>query len=147
MSRLRVIAAALALATPGIAAAAGPIMVHRDPGCGCCGAWAAQVRARFSRTVSIVNDGDRGAFRAAHGVPANLVSCHTALIDGMVFEGHVPLADMARALSARPAGITGLAVAGMPVGSPGMEIAGSRRQPFDVIAFGPTGRRVFAHHA
>ncbi|MDQ9476763.1 DUF411 domain-containing protein, partial [Serratia marcescens] len=66
---------------------------------------------------------------------------------GMTFEGHVPISDMKRVLAQHPKGVTGLAVAGMPMGSPGMEMAGMKGQPYDVIAFGPGGRRVFAHHS
>jgi hypothetical protein len=80
------------------------------------------------------------------GVPADLTSCHTAIIDGMAFEGHVPIADMRRALAQKPKGVRGLAVAGMPLGSPGMEMPGYRAQPYEVVAFGPGGRKVFARH-
>ncbi len=94
----------------------------------------------------MIDDAKRAAFEKARGVPADLVSCHTAVIDGMTFEGHVPIADMKRVLKQRPNGVSGLAVAGMPTGSPGMEMAGMRRQAYDVVAFGSNGRRVFAHH-
>ncbi|WP_066660863.1 MULTISPECIES: DUF411 domain-containing protein [unclassified Sphingomonas] len=131
---------------PASALAAQQIAVHRDPGCGCCEQWAVQVRKQFGRQVRMIDDANRGALLRKHGIPAELVSCHTAIIDGMVFEGHVPIADMKRVLAQRPAGVTGLAVAGMPIGSPGMEVAGQRAQRFDVIAFGPAGRRVYARH-
>ena len=137
-------AASLFLATA--ASAAGPIVVHRDPGCGCCEQWAAQVRAQFGRRISMVDDQSRAPFQRARGVPASLASCHTAVIDGIVFEGHVPIADMKRVLAQRPKGITGLAVAGMPVGSPGMEVPGRRGDPYVVVAFGPSGTRIFARH-
>src|SRR3546814_5584705 len=74
----------------------------------------------------MVDDQNRSALQRARGVPASLSSCHTALIDGMVFEGHVPMADMKRVLAQRPKGVSGLAVAGMPIGSPGMEVPGRR---------------------
>jgi hypothetical protein len=64
----------------------------------------------------------------------------------MVFEGHVPITDMKRVLAQRPKGISGLAVAGMPVGSPGMEVPGRRGDPYVVVAFGPSGTRIFARH-
>jgi hypothetical protein len=146
MTRIRLIAAALACAAPVAAIAAAPILIHRDPGCPCCEKWAQQVRAQFGRAVTIMDDAERTAFAKAHGVPADLASCHTAIIDGMTFEGHVPIADMRRALATHPKGVIGLAVAGMPMGSPGMEMAGMKGQPYDVVAFGPSGRRVFAHH-
>lgn len=137
-------AALMLLATA--ANAAGPIVVHRDPGCGCCEQWAAQVRAQFGRRITMVDDQSRATFQRSRGVPASLSSCHTAVIDGMVFEGHVPIADMKRVLAQRPKGIAGLAVAGMPVGSPGMEVPGRRGDPYIVIAFGPSGTRIFARH-
>ncbi len=146
MPRFRLLAAAFALAVPVAAVAAGPIIVHRDPGCACCEKWAAMVKAQFGRQVQIVDDANRSAFERAHGVPVDLASCHTAVIDGMTFEGHVPVADMKRVLATRPKGVTGLAVASMPMGSPGMEMPGMRGQAYDVIAFGPGGRKVFAHH-
>ncbi|WP_319798386.1 DUF411 domain-containing protein [Nitrobacter sp.] len=120
--------------------------MHRDPGCGCCEKWAAQVRQQFNRKVRIIDDAHRTALQRQAGVPANLSSCHTAMIDGMAFEGHVPIADMKRVLAQRPKGVRGLAVAGMPLGSPGMEVAGMKAQPYDVIAFGQGGRRIFARH-
>jgi len=78
-------------------------------------------------------------------VPRRMVSCHTALVDGYVIEGHVPAADIARLLEERPAGVKGLAVPGMPMGSPGMDMGG-HKQAFQVIAFGEKGRSVFASY-
>lgn len=138
--------AALLLVLPAAASAAGDIAMHRDPGCGCCEKWAAQVRQQFGRAVRIVDDANRAAFQRRLGVPTDLTSCHTAIVDGMAFEGHVPIADMKRVLAQRPKGVRGLAVAGMPLGSPGMEVAGAKPQPFQVIAFGPNGRRLYARH-
>ena len=146
MTRICLIAAALACAAPVAAIAAVPILIHRDPGCPCCEKWAQQVRAQFGRAVTITDDAERTAFAKAHGVPTDLASCHTAVIDGMTFDGHVPIADMKRALATHPKGVVGLAVAGMPMGSPGMEMPGMKEQPYDVVAFGPSGRRVFVHH-
>lgn len=127
-------------------AEAAPIIMHRDSGCGCCEQWAAQVRRQFGQSVNIVDDQQRGRFQRAQGVPAALASCHTAIVDGMVFEGHVPIADMKRAIAKRPKGVKGLAVAGMPLGSPGMEVPGQKPQPYSVIAFGSAGQTVFARH-
>lgn len=95
-------------------------------------------------TRTIENE-NMAAVKAANGVPAHLVSCHTAIVDGMVIEGHVPAADIERLLVERPAGITGLAVAGMPLGSPGMEM-GERRQAYQVIAFGPDRQIVWSSY-
>lgn len=146
MTSMRYLFAALALGVPAAAVAADAILVHRDPGCGCCGEWARIVKAQFGRAVRIVDDANRPALMKARGVPSDLASCHTAIIDGMTFEGHVPIADMKRALAQRPKGVRGLAVAGMPLGSPGMEVPGRPAQAYEVIAFGPSGRRVFARH-
>jgi hypothetical protein len=130
--------------TPALAA--GDILMHRDPGCGCCEQWAARVRQTFGRNVRIVDDANRTAFQQQVGLPANLVSCHTAIVDGIAFEGHVPIADMRRVLASRPKGVRGLAVAGMPVGSPGMEVPGVRAQRYNVIAFGAARTSVYAQH-
>ncbi len=146
MTSMRYLFAAVMLGVPAIAAAADTILVHRDPGCGCCGEWAKIVKTQFGRAVRIVDDANRPAMMKARGVPADLASCHTAIIDGMTFEGHVPIADMKRALAQRPKGVRGLAVAGMPLGSPGMEVPGRPAQSYVVVAFGPSGRRVFARH-
>lgn len=146
MNRFRLIAAAFAFAVPAAAIASDPVLMHRDPGCPCCEKWAQQVKAQFGRAVRIVDDAKRPAFMKQRGVPADLASCHTAIIDGMTFEGHVPIADMKRALAARPKGVSGLAVAGMPMGSPGMEMPGMKADRYEVVAFGPGGRRVFARH-
>jgi len=138
--------AALLMTIPAVASAAADIAMHRDPGCGCCEKWAAQVRQQFGRKGQIIDDDRREVLQRKIGLPADLASCHTAIIDGMAFEGHVPIADMKRALAQHPKGVRGLAVAGMPMGSPGMEVPGMRTQPYDVIAFGAAGRRVFASH-
>ena len=138
--------AALLMTIPAVASAAADIAMHRDPGCGCCEKWAAQVRKQFGRKVQIIDDDRREVLQRKIGLPADLASCHTAIIDGIAFEGHVPIADMKRALAQHPKGVRGLAVAGMPMGSPGMEVPGMRTQPYDVIAFGAAGRRVFASH-
>ncbi len=142
---MRKLVLALALfSTPALAA--GDILMHRDPGCGCCEQWAERVRQAFGRNVRIVDDANRTAFQRQVGLPANLVSCHTAIVDGIAFEGHVPIADMRRLLASRPKGVRGLAVAGMPIGSPGMEVPGVRAQRYNVIAFGAARTSVYAQH-
>jgi hypothetical protein len=96
--------------------------------------------------VTVIDDADMGEIKERHHVPAELQSCHTAIVDGYVVEGHVPAADVERLLEERPA-ITGIAVPGMPLGSPGMEVEGSAPQPFDVIAFDESGNmEVFASY-
>lgn len=139
---LSLIAASISVA----GTAATPIIVHRDPGCGCCMQWAAQVRKQFGRQVTIIDDRQRSGFQRTQGVPAGLSSCHTAIVDGLAFEGHVPIADMKRVLAQKPRGVRGLAVAGMPMGSPGMEVPGQRAEAYNVIAFGSGGQTVFARH-
>lgn len=144
---MKKIAVALLLAAlPSAAIAAADVVVHRDPGCGCCEKWVQAVRAKLGRKVVVLDDAGRAAFQQRAGVPKQLSSCHTAVVDGLVFEGHVPIADMQRVLAARPAGVKGLAVPGMPLGSEGMEVAGAPRQAYTVIAFGPKGQSVYARH-
>mgnify|MGYP001765770857 CR=1 FL=1 len=120
-------------------AATRPTMrVHRDPSCGCCEAWVAHVRrAGFDARIEIAADID--AVKSRLGVPDALASCHTAEIDGWLIEGHVPAEIIGRLLAERPA-IRGLAVPGMPIGSPGMETPGMAPEPFRVIAFSGDGR-------
>ena len=113
--------------------------VYRDPSCGCCKAWAALAQ-KAGYEVSVVDRPDMPAIKKQHGVPEELGSCHTAIIAGYAIEGHVPLEDVARLLETRPAGIKGLAVPGMPRGSPGMEMPDGSKDPFTVLAFDGEGR-------
>lgn len=143
--KISTVALALALiAAPAMAASEA--VMHRDPGCGCCEKWAAQVRKAFGRSVKVVDDANRPALQRRVGLPAGLASCHTALIDGMAFEGHVPVADMKRVLAAKPKGVRGLAVAGMPIGSAGMEVPGMKADQYTVVAFGSSKPFVYARH-
>ena len=143
----RTLAGSLALgaALTACAAQAASLTMYRDANCGCCLAWAGHVERGGVHDVEAVNHPDMAAVKAAHGVPADLLSCHTAVVDGYVIEGHVPVADIERLLAERPEGVAGLAVAGMPVGSPGME-HGDHRQAYQVIAFGPDGRKVWSSY-
>jgi len=142
---VRKLVLALALvATPALAATEA--VMHRDPGCSCCVKWAAQVRKAFGRNVKIVDDANRRALQSKVGLPPQLASCHTALIDGIAFEGHVPIADMKRVLTAKPKGVRGLAVAGMPLGSPGMEVPGAKADQYAVVAFGNGKPFTYARH-
>lgn len=142
---MRKLVLALALVATPVMAASDAVM-HRDPGCGCCEKWAAQVRKAFGRAVRVVDDANRPALQRKVGLPAHLASCHTALIDGMAFEGHVPIEDMKRLLASKPKGVRGLAVAGMPIGSPGMEVRGVAPDRYEVIAFGTSKPVVFSRH-
>jgi len=126
-----------------MAYAAGPaIKVTKDPSCGCCSAWADHLRGN-GFDVTLVDNPQINQLKAQLGVPASLRSCHTAVIGNYVIEGHVPAASISRLLRERP-DIKGLAVAGMPAGSPGMEISGTPAESYEVIAFGPRGNSVFA---
>jgi hypothetical protein len=106
------------------------LQVFKSPRCGCCGAWIEHMKsAGFAVKVAEVDD--TAATRKRLGMPERFGSCHTATIDGYVLEGHVPAAEVNRMLAAKPKAI-GLAVAGMPSGSPGME-AGARKDPYRVL--------------
>ena len=97
-------------------------------------------------TVKVENTDDLAAVKDRYQVPPELQSCHTAIVDGYIVEGHVPAADVTRLLKERPA-VVGLAVPGMPIGSPGMEVEGAAAQPYDVIAFDKAGKtEVFASY-
>ncbi|WP_445504052.1 DUF411 domain-containing protein [Microvirga sp. G4-2] len=120
------------------------MMVTKDPTCGCCGAWVEHVRSA-GFTVEVVESPEMNRVKARLGVPQDLASCHTAEIGGYVIEGHVP-ADSIRRLLAEKPGAKGLAVPGMPAGSPGMEVSGMEPETFDVVLFGPSGRRSFARY-
>ena len=126
----------------GVAHAADPTM-FRDAGCGCCLKWLEQVKASFGQKVEVVNAADMTAVKDAQGVPNALRSCHTVLVGGYVIEGHVPAKEIARLLREKPKNVKGIAVAGMPIGSPGME-QGDRREAYRVMSFGPGGQRVYA---
>ena len=94
----------------------------------------------------VASSSDMVAVKDTNKVPKQARSCHTGIVSGYVLEGHVPAADVQRLLKERPADVIGLALPGMPVGSPGMEV-GSRVQPYDVLAFDKAGRTsVFASH-
>ena len=120
-------------------ATARSMTVYRNPGCGCCISWANLARQSGYR-VTIENSADMPGVKARLGVPGSLASCHTAVVGNYVVEGHVPLAALERLLAQRPADIRGIAVPGMPVGSPGMESPDGFREAFDIMAFHRNGR-------
>lgn len=121
-------------------AAAGTVTVWKSPTCGCCTDWVAHMRgAGFTVVVHDVDD--MQTVKQTHGVPPPMQSCHTAEVGGYVLEGHVPAEAVNRMLAERPRA-KGLAVPGMPQGSPGMETG--RKDPYDVVLFGnPTGNTVY----
>lgn len=113
--------------------------VYRDPSCGCCEAWAS-IAQKSGYAVTLLDDPNMAAVKQRLGVPPELASCHTAQIGEYVVEGHVPLDQVARMLRGRPSGLRGIAVPGMPLGSPGMEVPGGTKEPYQVIAFFKDGR-------
>ena len=151
MSRSTVIAFGVAaLALFGAAAAqqktAGPLVeVFKTPTCGCCSQWVEHMR-KNGFTVKTTDLNDLTEIKKSRQVPDRVQSCHTAVVNGYVVEGHVPAADVQRMLKEKPA-IAGIAVGGMPAGSPGMDYPGVKAQAYDVMAFDKTGAtRVFAKH-
>jgi hypothetical protein len=119
------------------------VTVYKSPTCGCCTEWVAHLR-RHGFRVKTADLTDLQPIKTRHGVPAALQSCHTALVDGYVVEGHVPADLVDRLLQERP-GIVGIAVPGMPVGSPGMEVPGRPADPYQVVTFDRSGQTgVFA---
>lgn len=112
------------------------ITVYKNPTCGCCKKWIGHLKQNGFRVVA--QDVEHMApVKQKYAVPAMLRSCHTAVVNGYVIEGHVPAADIKRLLESR-APLWGLAVPGMPIGSPGME-QGKHRQPYGVLSVGRDG--------
>ena len=148
MLRAGIAAAALLVSLGALMAAqraqTPTIEVYKTPTCGCCGLWVEHLeRNGFATKVTDLQD--LAPLKTQHQVPGRLQSCHTAVVDGYVIEGHVPAADIHRLLKERPA-VAGLAVPGMPIGSPGMEV-GTTVQPYDVLTFTREGQAgVFASY-
>lgn len=107
------------------------MQVYKSETCGCCQDWIDHIEAA-GITVESTNLNNMNSKKMELGVPPQLASCHTAVIDGYVIEGHVPASDILRLLREKPA-VTGLSVPGMPHGSPGMETG--RDDPYQVLAF------------
>jgi hypothetical protein len=128
----------------GVRAAPAAMVVNKDPNCGCCSGWVDHVKAAGFE-VRVVETADLAPLKSRLGIPPSLSSCHTAQIDGYVIEGHVPAAVIKRLLTERPAAV-GLAVPGMPVGSPGMEVPGAPDDTYNAVLFGSSGQRVYARY-
>jgi hypothetical protein len=125
--------------------AAPVVQVFKSPSCGCCAKWIEHMRTS-GFDVRATNVDDMTAVKTSYRVPEQLQSCHTATVDGYAIEGHVPAWDVRRVLKERPR-IAGIAVPGMPVGSPGMETPGTKPQPFNVMSFDGHGKTsVFAKY-
>ena len=142
-------AAAALCATVALAApdADATVQVWKDPNCGCCKDWIAHLE-RQGFKVRVFDQGNTTA-RARLGMPQKLGSCHTAVVQGYVIEGHVPASDIQRLLKDRPNAL-GLAVPGMPIGSPGMDAPayGGRRDPYQVLLVQKDGTAtVFSNHS
>ncbi|ODS53757.1 MAG: hypothetical protein ABS36_12520 [Acidobacteria bacterium SCN 69-37] len=122
------------------------VTVYKDPSCGCCAKWVDHLKQNGFAT-KVIKSRQLDDIKTEKHVPRQARSCHTALVNGYAIEGHVPASDVQRLLKERPSGIVGLAVPGMPIGSPGMEMPGRKAQPFDVLAFDKDGHtRVFVSH-
>jgi hypothetical protein len=130
-----------ALTAPALAQAPLAMTVYKSPTCGCCAKWVEHVKkAGFAVTVKDMPN--VGKIKFARGVPAELASCHTAVVGDYVVEGHVPADVVQKLLKEKPA-VVGIAVAGMPMGSPGME--GDRVDHYNIVAFEKGGKqRVYA---
>ena len=139
----------IALAAIPAAACSEPVRateinVYKSPTCGCCGAWVSNLRASGLNVVVHDMD-DVTPIAAKAGVPPDLRSCHTAIVGGYFVEGHVPALDVRKMLRERP-NARGIAVPGMPIGSPGME-QGDRKDTYATLIVDRSGEvRVFAHH-
>jgi len=137
---LTLMAYAVAVPIVGIWAAENQVItVHKDPNCGCCTGWVRHLQ-KAGFTVKTIETAALDEVKTRLGVPADLAACHTAQVSGYLVEGHVPAVALKRFLGEKP-NAAGLAVPGMPVGSPGME--GGTPQPYEVVLFGPTGRRSY----
>jgi len=120
------------------------VTVYRSPTCGCCGKWMEHASQNHFVIKDIVSD-DMQAIKKKYGVPEKLASCHTAIVDGYVIEGHVPAADIEKLLKIKPK-VVGIAAPGMPMGSPGMEMGG-KQDDYDVVSFDSTGNyQIFSEH-
>ncbi|MBW4655961.1 MAG: DUF411 domain-containing protein [Kaiparowitsia implicata GSE-PSE-MK54-09C] len=121
------------------------LTVFRSPTCSCCGQWIEHIEAAGFQVQDNVTE-EMTILKQQYGIPDDLTSCHTAMVGGYVIEGHVPAVDVLRLLAERP-NVAGLAVPGMPVGSPGME-SGSDVEPYTVFSFTQNGDiSAFAEHA
>lgn len=147
MGRTTAATAVLGALVPTLAHAAGrpTLTVYKDPSCGCCTKWVEHLRGAGLRPV-VHDRTDMDSLKDSLGVPTMLRSCHTAVAGRYVIEGHVPAADVERLISSAPKDIIGIAVPGMPAGSPGMEMGG-RTDHYDVVAFTADGAtKMFARH-
>jgi hypothetical protein len=138
-------AGAVAAMRPAFAKAGLPkVTVSKDQSCGCCSGWVDHLKSA-GFPVEVRETPEINRIKARLGVPKDLASCHTAEVGGYVVEGHVPADAVKRLLAERPQA-KGVAVPGMPVGSPGMEVQGADPETYEVVLFGPSGRSTFARY-
>ena len=144
--RFMALAAAAAFAPWGASAKSPEMTIWKSPTCGCCGKWVDHLRqSGFSPVINEMDQPGLDAVKDELTVPVELRSCHTATVGGYVIEGHVPADDIRLLLSYAPK-VTGLAVPGMPIGSPGMEI-GAEVEPYATYAFSGSGDiQIFVRH-
>lgn len=114
------------------------LTVYKSPTCGCCSKWVEHMQANGFE-VKAINVDDVDKVKREHGVPASAASCHTGLVNGYVVEGHVPADAVLKMLKEKPA-IAGIAVPGMPMGSPGMEVPSGQKDPYTIVSFDKTGK-------
>ena len=143
LCRATLVAGIATVATTGVAHSAQTMTVFKSPTCGCCQKWidrmedaGFEVNARDTQFMQSI--------KREHGIPGQFASCHTALIGGYVIEGHVPAKDIEKLLENQYE-VSGLAVPGMPAGSPGMEMGG-RKDAYNVIAFTDNRAGIFSSH-
>src|SRR4051812_39543665 len=143
-SMITLVLTTAAVRTPTASEAKKPtITVYKDPSCGCCKSWIEHL-IKHGYRVDAKDTPQMSEIKRSLGVPDGLRACHTAVVNGYLIEGHVPAADIARLLKEKPK-VAGLAVPGMPMGSPGME--GPRAQHYQVLSFDKAGKtKVFASY-
>lgn len=127
---------------PARAEAPAKLDVYKDPNCGCCVGWVAHLK-RHGFVTRVIDTAEMAAIKARLGIPDELASCHTAQLGNYIIEGHVPAHAIKRLLMEKP-GALGLAVPGMPIGSPGME--GGTPEAYDVVLFGKGEQSVFGRY-
>jgi len=137
---------ALGVGASSLAQSARPMVtVYKSPTCGCCSKWIEHMKAQ-GFDVKSTDQTDVTPIKTQYGVPADAQSCHTALVGGYVLEGHVPASAVKKLLNEKPK-VVGLAVPGMPVGSPGMEVPSGQVEAYNVVAFDKAGKQtVYEKH-
>ncbi|WCE30541.1 DUF411 domain-containing protein [Vibrio sp. SCSIO 43137] len=115
------------------------VNLYKSPSCGCCTVWA-DILEKKGFQIEVHHQNQWNSIKQKHGLPSELVSCHTAIIDGYLIEGHVPASEIERLLAEKPDNIAGLSAPGMPQYSPGMAGKEGEYKGFDVVAFDSSGK-------